>query len=594
MRDAAHYRPGTVGRLLLATHLVLVAATHAAPPAPAVPLPELSNAQPQVRAKILAARDRVIADPGSAAVWGRLGMILQAHRCTVTAGHAYEQARALVPCDFRWSYFHGVLLLPIDPQNAVRLLENAVALDPAYAPARVRLGLAYETLGRLDDAWNEYGQSVRLDPTNGTARRYYGTLALQRGETSLAIEELEAALDLHADDTPIMSALARAYHRSGDIERARVMVKAARQTPPRRPFDDPRFVAVQREAVNVRAYIERAKVLQEAGRLDEALADLQQVLAHAPDDTPLQVALADVYIRMGEYEKAIAASRKALSSGLQIQEIHKSLAIALFKLGRFEDADLEARAGLEETPYDADLHQIRGLLLARQGRADEAIEHLEQSLLGKPDDLAARFLLARLLLDRSRFEEAITHFDRVVHARPRDVEAWNLLGAAYLRSERYDLALGAYETARQIAPGNDSLARGVGAALVALRRYREAAERLRAALSVHPRAWNVANDLAWLLATCPDASVRDGDTAIALAESLVNDPATRSSPTLDTLAAAYAEVGRFEDAVGIMDHAIRLAEQAAQPAPGLEGYRNRQAMYRAGRPYRSPEQAAIP
>ena len=588
MRDAAHIRSGTAGRLLLATHLALAAATHAAARGPEVPLPELSNAQPQVRAKIIAARDRVVADPGSAAAWGHLGMILHAHRCIATAGHAYEQARALVPRDFRWSYFHGVLLLPVDPRNAVGLLENAIALDPAYAPARVRLGLVYEALGRLDDAWSEYGQAVRLDPTNGTARRHYGTLALQRGETDLAIEELEAALALHADDPAIMSALARAYYRSGDIDRARVMAKAVRQTSPRSRFDDPRSTTVMREAVNLRAYFKRAKALQEVGRLDEALADLQQGLAHAPDDTPLHVALADVYLRMGEYEKAIVASRKALSSGLQVQEIHKSLAIALFRLGRLEDADLEARQGLEETPHDADLHQIRGLVLAQQGRADEAIEHLEQSLDGKPDDLAARFLLARLLLDRSRFDEATKHFERVVHALPRDVEAWSLLGAALMRSEHYDRALTTYESAWKIAPGNESLARGAGAALVALRRYREAAERLRAALSVHPRAWNVANDLAWLLATCPDSSVRDGDAAIALAEPLVNDPATRSPPTLDTLAAAYAEAGRFEDAVGIMDQAIRLAEQAAQPAPRIEGYRNRQAMYRAGRPYRSP------
>ncbi len=587
MRDAAHIRSGTAGRLLLATHLVVAAATHAAAGGPVVPLPELSKAQPQVRAKILAARDQVVADPASAAAWGRLGMILHAHLCIATAGHAYDQARALVPSDFRWSYFHGVLLLPIDPQDAVGLLENAVALDPAYAPARVRLGLAYETLGRLDEASSEYGRSVHLDPTNGTARRYYGTLALQLGELNLAIEELEAAFELHADDPAIMSALARAYHRSGNVDRARVMAKAARETPPRCRFEDPRFAATQREAVNLRAYIERTKVLQEAGRLDEALADLQQTLDGAPDDTPLQAALVDVYIRMGEYEKAIAAGREALSAGVQVQEFHKSLAIALFKLGRVEEADLEARQGLEETPHDADLHQIRGLALARQGRADEAIEHLEQSLLGKPDDLAARFLLARLLLNRSRLDEAIEHFEQVVHALPRDVEAWSLLGAARMRSERYDLALRAYETASEIAPDNESLARGVGAALVALHRYREAAERLRAALSVHPRAWNVANDLAWLLATCPDASVRDGDAAIALAEPLVNDPATRSPSTLDTLAAAYAEVGRFNDAVGIMDQAIRPAEQAARPAPGIEGYRNRQAMYRAGRPYRS-------
>jgi len=100
------------------------------------------------------------------------------------------------------------------------------------------------------------------------------------------------------------------------------------------------------------------------------------------------------------------------------------------------------------------------------------------------------------------------------------------------------------------------------------------------------------NDLAWLLAAWPDEAVRDGPRAVRLAERAAELTGRKKPMILDTLAAAYAEVGRFDEAVRLAEQAIRLAEAAISPESGkadktmLAGYRSRLELYRAGRPCR--------
>ncbi len=550
-------------------------------------LPDLSEAQPQVRRKILEARDAVVGDSNNAEAWGRLAKILHAHRCITAAQAAYVEARRLEPTDFRWSYFHGALIRSVYPGRAMPLLQAAVDLDPSYAPARVRLGRVYEALAMFDEAWTEYGLAVRIDPRNGSAHMYYGMMALQRDLIPQAVTELESAVHLRPGDVAALSSLARAYQRAGDVQRARDTALAARNAKPQSPIDDPRLAEVGKEAINLRAIIDRAQRLQEVGMLDEALAELLKGLEHAPDDSLLHVALTDVYLRRKEFDRAAAAARRALATGIEIQGLHKSLAIALFELERFDESDQEAKLALKQTPNDADVHQIRGQILARKEQVPEAIYHLQQSLRAKPHDQAARFLLGKLFVQQGQFARAAEHLQHVVRALPSDVEAWSLLAICYLQLKQHDRAVEAFEKALVLSPVNPALTRGLSAALIALGRNGEAAKHLRATLAKRPRAVLIANDLAWLLATCREASVRNGAEALEIAQRVTDNFQARRPSTLDTLAAAYAELARFDEAVRTMQEVIRLAAEANMPPARLAKYQQRLELYRSGRPYRS-------
>ena len=113
--------------------------------------------------------------------------------------------------------------------------------------------------------------------------------------------------------------------------------------------------------------------------------------------------------------------------------------------------------------------------------------------------------------------------------------------------------------------------------------FDDAIAHYRASLAIDPTASDVGNNLAWLLATCPQPRLRNGSKAIEVARRAVqgaDEPAT----VLDTLAAAYAEAGRFPEAVATAQQALQLA--TAKKITDLEKVlRGRLALYRAGKPF---------
>ncbi len=127
----------------------------------------------------------------------------------------------------------------------------------------------------------------------------------------------------------------------------------------------------------------------------------------------------------------------------------------------------------------------------------------------------------------------------------------------------------------------------LGGLLGNLGRYAEARQALEDGLARAPDDLELANNLAWLLATCSNQDVRDGARALELARRACDVAAQESPSLLDTLAAAQAETGRFPQAVRTLERAIELAQSRGQ-RDGLPALRERLARYEAGRPYRLP------
>jgi hypothetical protein len=104
-------------------------------------------------------------------------------------------------------------------------------------------------------------------------------------------------------------------------------------------------------------------------------------------------------------------------------------------------------------------------------------------------------------------------------------------------------------------------------------------------LDLQPQSPELLNNLAWILATCPEANVRDGAEAVRLAERACELTRFKRTLMIGTLAAAYAEAGRFADAASTAEKACALAAKSGNEA--LVG-KNQELLhlYRAGRPYR--------
>ncbi len=109
---------------------------------------------------------------------------------------------------------------------------------------------------------------------------------------------------------------------------------------------------------------------------------------------------------------------------------------------------------------------------------------------------------------------------------------------------------------------------------------------LRQAYAVLPRNGQIVNALAWYLSTSSHDELRDGLEAVSLLEPAKQAGTQLDATTLDTLAAAYAEAGRFDEAVATADEAIELAKQLQDNALA-QRITSRRALYKEGQPFRA-------
>jgi Flp pilus assembly protein TadD len=168
------------------------------------------------------------------------------------------------------------------------------------------------------------------------------------------------------------------------------------------------------------------------------------------------------------------------------------------------------------------------------------------------DNVFAHASLADLLLRRGRIDESIAHSREALRMEPRDADAHNNLGLALLRK------------------GDES----------------EAVAQFQESLAIDPGHVNAAPNLAWILATSSNPSTRDGPKAVGLAGEVAQRLGHPNAFVLRTLAAAYAESGRFTEAINAAEQGFQLAT-AQGNSPLAEDLRHNIDNYRMGLPLRS-------
>lgn len=208
---------------------------------------------------------------------------------------------------------------------------------------------------------------------------------------------------------------------------------------------------------------------------------------------------------------------------------------------------------LAVTERNAGAHQQLGAAYARSGRLSDAEAQFRAALAIAPHSLEARNNLGIVLAQSGRPAEAAEVFREGLARRPHDATLHANLARA-LRQQ--------------------------GSLPEAIAHYREA-------VRLDPEAWQVASALAWLLATHSDPLIRNGTEAVALAQRADRLTGHSAPNVLDALAAAYAETGRFAEAVQTAERAAGLA-LAAGRAQLAQAIRARAALYRMGQPYYAP------
>jgi protein O-mannosyl-transferase len=175
--------------------------------------------------------------------------------------------------------------------------------------------------------------------------------------------------------------------------------------------------------------------------------------------------------------------------------------------------------------------------------------------------------LGRTLLAQGKIPEAIMQFQEATREQPDNAIArYNLAWALYL-SGRKDEAEQAVRKVLSLRPDYGRARMLMGLMLAERGMFRDALKQYEQIVSADPDAWAARCETAWFLAACPDDSLRDGKRAIEMAEEVCQVTDYRSIRALDALGAAYAEAGRFPDAVVAANRALKLVQQS-RTTPG--------------------------
>ena len=224
---------------------------------------------------------------------------------------------------------------------------------------------------------------------------------------------------------------------------------------------------------------------------------------------------------------------------------------------------------------------------------DEAIIHYQWALHIKPDNTEGHNNLGNVLLQKSRVDDAIAQYQMALQIKPDNAGACYNLGLALLQKGRVDEAVAQYQEALQIDPSFADAHIKLGSVLLQKGRVNEAITQYQQALQIKPDSPDVLNNLAWLLAACPDARVRDGVQAVKYAEHACELTHYGVTIIVGTLAAAYAEAGRYDDAMATAQKACTLAEKSGEQDL-LEKNQKLLALYRAHQPYHEPAKEFVP
>jgi tetratricopeptide (TPR) repeat protein len=264
---------------------------------------------------------------------------------------------------------------------------------------------------------------------------------------------------------------------------------------------------------------------------------------------------------------------------------HTNLGFVLVQKGKIDEGIAHYRSALQMQPDSWDAEYNLGAALVRKGQVDEAIPHCERAVALRPTDPDAQVSLGDALLRKGRIDDAIDHYQKAMMARPDHFLSRYGLCQALLAKGELDSAIQVCRSALVLWPLDPDCQTALAIALEEKGEPAEAIQHYQKALEVAPESVATLTNLAWLLATSPDASQRNGPKAIELAKQADRLVGGTNTLVLRTLAAAYAENGEFANAIRTARSAMELARMHGEDS--LTTDLNQQiALYQLGVPYR--------
>jgi tetratricopeptide (TPR) repeat protein len=293
----------------------------------------------------------------------------------------------------------------------------------------------------------------------------------------------------------------------------------------------------------------QAHALEQEGRLGEAIAMYRLILPYKPMQEQIRLFLGGALAKAGRFDEAMAEARTVLQSNPDSAIAHNNLGRALQATGNLEPARAEYEAALRCDPQMAEAHNNLGVLLMQAGKPDKGIMHLREARRLKPGDGETKFNLAVALGEAGQWAEAEKFFKETVRTSTKDANAHFQYGKALEGTGETRAAMGEFAVA----------------------------------LLLRPDFPDALNRLSWILSTSNNGQFRNGPEAVRMAARACELTGQKDPEKLATLAAAYAEVGRFDEAMASMKTALGLIGEAS---PQAEKFTALLKQFESGKPWR--------
>ncbi|MEK6710665.1 MAG: tetratricopeptide repeat protein [Nitrospinota bacterium] len=333
---------------------------------------------------------------------------------------------------------------------------------------------------------------------------------------------------------------------------------------------------------------------------------------------------AEEWLRRGDRAAAEDEKISAYAEAIRIIQpilgaAHFSKGIALFQKGRLDEAMADFTVSIQLRPKVGEGYYVRGLAYLAKDAVDQAIDDLTRAIELKPDMADAHYHLAQAhsrkgLLEQaiagfskaislnvshaeafygrgeSRYrknlvDEAIADFTMTIRLKPRHVKALRSRAIAYWSRNLLDLAVADYSSLLELKPDDKDTYYSRIQIHEHLKRYDLVGADHEKLVQLYPEKAQTHNGLAWFLATCPGpATCRNAQRAVEHAlKALSLEPGYFH---MDTLAAAYAEAGRFDEAVKMQEEAVQLLRKSKDAAKYLFEFQKRLKLFGEKKPHR--------
>ncbi|OQX27135.1 MAG: hypothetical protein BWK80_06860 [Desulfobacteraceae bacterium IS3] len=270
------------------------------------------------------------------------------------------------------------------------------------------------------------------------------------------------------------------------------------------------------------------------------------------NDTELQyIKRGDAYYDKGEYDKAVDDYSKAIEINDQNDQAYMKRGNTYFNKGDYDNAIDDYSKVIEINQKNDMAYLNRGIAYSNKGEYEKAIYDYSKAIEINDQNDMAYILQGDAYNNKGEYDKAVDDYSKAIEINPKNDTAYINRGNAYYNKGEYDKAIDDYNKAIEINPKND-------------RGY---------------------NGISWLLATCPDAKYRNGAKAIEFAKKAIE-----LNPNIyefgDTLAAAYAEAGQFDEAVKAQEKTIEMLGEKIKDIPE---FKERLNLYKVGKPWREKQ-----